>query len=362
MKLVRLEGDIMSKNIVLCADGTWNTRHGVAVAVIDTNVRKLYLALINGASQLKYYDSGVGTDGTPIDHLTGGAMGEGLFQKVQDCYAFLGNVYDPGDQIFLFGFSRGAFTARSVGGMIAGFGVPSINLDNRTVPSIFAAYREPDPDKKKKLKDQLIDAYGLQDVKVEMVGVWDTVGSLGIPGIFFNALNQNKYGFLDTTIHPCINHGYHAVCIDERRAQFKPTLWTNPDESALRNNDQVEQVWFPGVHCDVGGSYPESELSDITLSWMMQKAKKHGLQFSPEAEAKYLKPPPDNVNGQAHDEWKIIPWGIPEHRNIPSVATMSNTVQARLDQDADYTPTNVAMLGRKLSGYSIAQVLPYNDV
>jgi uncharacterized protein (DUF2235 family) len=352
----------MSKNIVLCADGTWNTPHGVAVAVIDTNVRKLYLALINGASQLKYYDSGVGTDGTPIDHLTGGAMGEGLFQKVQDCYAFLGNVYDPGDQIFLFGFSRGAFTTRSVGGMIAGFGVPSINLDNRTVPSIFAAYREPDPDKKKKLKDQLIDAYGLQDVKVEMVGVWDTVGSLGIPGIFFNALNQNKYGFLDTTIHPCINHGYHAVCIDERRAQFKPTLWTNPDESALRNNDQVEQVWFPGVHCDVGGSYPESELSDITLSWMMQKAKKHGLQFSPEAEAKYLKPPPDNVNGQAHDEWKIIPWGIPEHRNIPSVATMSNTVQARLDQDADYTPTNVAMLGRKLSGYSIAQVLPYNDV
>jgi hypothetical protein len=95
---------------------------------------------------------------------------------------------------------------------------------------------------------------------------------------------------------------------------------------------------------------------------MMQKAKKHGLQFSPEAEAKYLKPPPDNVNGQAHDEWKIIPWGIPEHRNIASVATMSNTVQARLDQDADYTPTNVAMLGRKLSGYSIAQVLPYNDV
>ena len=92
----------MSKDIVLCADGTWNTPHGVAVTVIDTNVRKLYLALTNKASQLKYYDSGVGTDGTPIDHLTGGAMGEGLFQKVQDCYAFLANVYDPGDKIFLF--------------------------------------------------------------------------------------------------------------------------------------------------------------------------------------------------------------------------------------------------------------------
>ncbi len=352
----------MSKNIVLCADGTWNTPHGVAVTVVDTNVRKLYLALTNDASQLKYYDSGVGTDGTPIDHLTGGAMGEGLFQKVQDCYAFLGNVYDPGDKIFLFGFSRGAFTARSIGGMIAGFGVPSINLDNQTVPSIFAAYREPDPDKKKNLKDQLTTAYGLQDVTVEMVGVWDTVGSLGIPGIFFNALNAKKYGFLDTTIHPCINHGYHAVCIDERRAQFKPTLWTRSDGSALENNDQVQQVWFPGVHCDVGGSYPESGLSDITLSWMLRKAKKHGLVFFPEAEAKYLQPALNDVAGQAHDEWKIIPWGIPEHRNIPSVATMSNTVQARLDGDTHYAPENVRMAGRKLTGYSIAQVLPYNDV
>jgi uncharacterized protein (DUF2235 family) len=332
------------------------------VTVIDTNVRKLYLALTNNASQLKYYDSGVGTDGTPIDHLTGGAMGEGLFQKVQDCYAFLGNVYDPGDKIFLFGFSRGAFTARSIGGMIAGFGVPSINLDNQTVSSIFAAYREPDPDKKKELKDKLTAAYGLKDVTVEMVGVWDTVGSLGIPGIFFNALNAKKYGFLDTTIHPCISHGYHAVCIDERRAQFKPTLWTNPHGSPLANNDQVEQVWFPGVHCDVGGSYQQCGLSDITLSWMMQKVKKHGLVFSPEAEEKYLQPSPEGVVGQAHDEWKIIPWGIPEHREIPSVATMSNTVQARLDHDRDYAPENVKMVDRKLSGYSIAQVLPYNDV
>jgi uncharacterized protein (DUF2235 family) len=139
----------MSKNIVLCADGTWNTPDGPSVGITDTNVRKLYMALTNDASQLKYYDSGVGTDGTPLDHLIGGAMGEGLFQKLQDCYEFLGNVYDPGDKIFLFGFSRGAFTARSVAGMIAAFGVPSINLDNETVSKIFAAYREPDPAQKR---------------------------------------------------------------------------------------------------------------------------------------------------------------------------------------------------------------------
>jgi uncharacterized protein (DUF2235 family) len=349
----------MAKNIILCADGTWNTPHGSSATVTDTNVRKLYMALVNSDSQLKYYDSGVGTDGTPLDHLTGGAMGEGLFQKVQDCYAFLSNVYDPGDKIYLFGFSRGAFTARSIAGMIAAFGVPSINMDNQTVSKIFSAYRETDPSKKSALKADLTSTYGLQDVTVEMVGVWDTVGSLGIPGIFFNAFNRQKYGFLDTSIHPCIAHAYHAIAIDERRAQFMPTLWTNQDGSPLANNDQVQQVWFPGVHCDVGGSYVESQLSDITLSWMLQKAIKHGLVLSPEAKAINLCPDVKDVVGPQHDEWKIVPWGLPEHRTVPTVATMSNTVQERLTQSADYTPTNLQLNGRNLNGYAIAQILPY---
>ena len=349
----------MAKNIVLCADGTWNTPHGPSATVTDTNVRKLYMALVNSETQLKYYDSGVGTDGTPLDHLTGGAMGEGLFQKVQDCYSFLSNVYDAGDKIFLFGFSRGAFTARSVGGMIAGFGVPTINLDNQTINKIFAAYRQPDPTQKSTLKSTLTSTYGLQDVTVEMVGVWDTVGSLGIPSIFFNAANQKQYGFLDTSIHPCIKHGYHAVCIDERRAQFMPTLWTNEDGTPLANNAQVEQVWFPGVHCDVGGSYVESQLSDITLSWMLQKAIEHGLIVSPEAEAQNLEPPLTNVIGVTHDEWKILPWGLPEHRKVPSVATMSNTVQGRLNQNTGYNPENISLVKRTLEGYATAQVLPY---
>ena len=349
----------MAKNIVLCADGTWNTPHGPSACATDTNVRKLYMALVNDATQLKYYDSGVGTDGTPLDHLTGGAMGEGLFQKVQDCYSFLSNVYDPGDKIYLFGFSRGAFTARSTAGMIAGFGVPSINLDNETSRRIFAAYRERDPKHKEDLRNELESTYGLLPITVEMVGVWDTVGSLGIPGLFFNFLNQKKYGFLDTGLHGCIQSAYHAVSIDERRAQFQPTLWTSPDGSPLANNDKVEQVWFPGVHCDVGGSYQESELSDITLSWMLQKAKKHGLILSPEAEALNLHPPAMNALGPTHDAWKIVPWGLPEHRNIPSVATIANTVQARLDSDDGYTPENLSLEDRKIVRYAVAKVLPY---
>ena len=349
------------KNIILCADGTWNTPHGDSSTKTDTNVRKLYCALLNEPTQLKYYDSGVGTDGTPIDHLTGGAMGEGLFQKVQDCYAFLSYVHDPGDQVFLFGFSRGAFTARSLAGMIAGFGVPTINLDNRTVQRIFEGYREPDPDTKAALKVKLKSAYGMQETNVQMVGVWDTVGSMGIPGTFFNPINQKRFGFLDTTIHPCITHGYHAVCIDERRAQFMPTLWTNSDGTDRPNDQQIEQVWFPGVHCDVGGSYAECGLSDVTLSWMMYKAKENGLQFSPEDEQAYLTPPSVNATADAHDEWKIIPWGLPEHRKVPAVATMSNTVQLRLAGQEQYRPENLKLNGAQLDGYAVAQVLPYKS-
>jgi uncharacterized protein (DUF2235 family) len=347
----------MAKRIILCADGTWNTPHGVDATVKDTNVRKLYCALADVPEQLRYYDSGVGTDGTPIDHLVGGAMGEGLFQKIQDNYEFLANVWDPGDEVYLFGFSRGAFTARSVGGMIAGFGVPTKNFDNEMVNKIFAAYRETDQTKKAALKQSLGVQYGLTDVSMKMIGVWDTVGSLGIPGVLFSLFDQKRYGFLDTTLHPCVQNAYHAVCIDERRAQFMPTLWSNADGSPRANDAQVTQVWFSGVHCDVGGSYPESQLSDITMRWMMKKAIGCGLTFGDAAMAQYLGAPPKDVVGVVHDEWKVIPWGIPKHRTIPANAVMSNTVQMRLTAAPAYAPENLSLNGRVLTGYGVEDVL-----
>src|SRR5437868_6547597 len=259
----------MSKRIILCADGTWNTPHGPAALPNDTNVRKLYELTENSPDQLKYYDSGVGTNGTPFEHFFGGTMGEGLFEKVQDGYEFLSYVWDPGDDIFIFGFSRGAYTARSLAGMIAYFGVPNRNLDNQTVRRIFAAYRITDRDLKRAAKASLATEYGLEEVKVNMVGVWDTVGALGVPGHLFSEFDQEKYGFLDATLNPCIQKAYHAIAIDERRASFLPTLWSNPDGSPRDNDDQVQQVWFPGVHCDVGGSYADTQLSNITLRWML---------------------------------------------------------------------------------------------
>jgi uncharacterized protein (DUF2235 family) len=347
----------MGKRVILCADGTWNTPHGVDATTIDTNVRKLYCGLADDPDQLRYYDSGVGTDGTPIDHLTGGAMGEGLFKKIQDNYGFLANVWDPGDQVYLFGFSRGAYTARSVGGMIARFGVPTKNFDNETVKKIFDAYRETDETKRAAMRDALAAQYGLTDVSVAMIGVWDTVGSLGIPGLLFSIFDQKRYGFLDTTLHPCVQKAFHAVCIDERRAQFMPTLWTNADGSYRANDAQVTQVWFPGVHCDVGGSYAESQLSDIAMRWMMKKAMACGLTFGDAAMRQYLAPAAMDPLGPPHDEWKIIPWGLPKHRTVPANVVMASTVQTRLTGMGAYAPEHLSLSGRTLQGYAVEDVL-----
>ncbi|AXC10225.1 hypothetical protein ACPOL_0868 [Acidisarcina polymorpha] len=350
----------MSKKIIVCADGTWNTPHGPAEMRTDTNVRKLYMLLREDPSQLKYYDSGVGTDGTPFEHFFGGAMGTGLFQKVQDGYAFLSYVWDPGDEIFVFGFSRGAYTARSLAGMIALFGVPTRNLDNQTVKRIFDVYRIADASERKAAKAPLVGEYGLTDVDVRMVGVWDTVGALGIPGHLFTGFDQDKYGFLDTSLSPCVKNAYQAVSIDERRSQFTPTLWTNADGSPRDNDAQLQQVWFPGVHCDVGGSYSECELSNITLRWMVDNARSCGLQFNESELEKCLAPKPFNPLGQAHDEWKFIPWGPPRHRTVPKNAVLANTLKLRVDgMQPQYKPEN---LDQPLETYKEVQIIPAGEL
>jgi len=350
----------VNKKIILCADGTWNTPHGPAEMLTDTNVRKLYMLLRDDTSQLKYYDSGVGTDGTPFEHFFGGTMGQGLFQKVQDGYTFLSYVWDPGDEIFIFGFSRGAYTARSLAGMIALFGVPTKNLDNQTVKRIFDVYRITDPDEQKAARAPLVEEYGLTEVDVRMVGVWDTVGALGIPGHLFTDFDQDKYGFLDTSLSPCIKNAFQAVSIDERRSQFRPTLWTNADGSPRDNDAQLQQVWFPGVHCDVGGSYPECELSNITLRWMVDNAKICGLQFDEDGLEKCLSPKPFNPLGRAHDEWRFIPWGPWKHRTVPKNAVLANTVKIRVSSmQPEYKPEN---LNRPLETYKEMEIIPAGEL
>lgn len=326
----------MGRRIAFCADGTWD---GVSN---DTNVYKISNAIVDiPGVQYSFYDNGVGADGTPIEKLLGGAFGLGLFQKIKDGYSKIAGVYEDGDEVFIFGFSRGAYTARSLAGMIAICGLPTKNPDADLVNAAFNAYRN---------KDQraailaTLGAYGMVDAKMTMVGVWDTVGSLGIPAVF-GAVSPLIYGFLDTGLHPDILNAYHAVAIDERRQEFPATLWSG----APAPGQTIEQVYFCGVHCDVGGGYADdpttgTALSDITLSWIIARAETLGLVFDPGVLAKYPSPiDKRDALDTRHESWTPL-WLFPRPRDIAQNATLANSVLVRWENDASYRPGNLAQV------------------
>jgi uncharacterized protein (DUF2235 family) len=349
----------MSKKIVFCADGTWNhpdeTDEGVSA---PTNVYRLFNTLLQNDAQAPHYDSGLGTDGTPIDRLLGGAIGQGLFQKIRDGYTVIARSFQDGDQIFLFGFSRGAYTARSLAGMIAVCGVPAPGkFDSGAADAAFAAYRAPKTGADRaSLLQSFTQKYAARDVKIAMVGVWDTVGALGIPGDLFSGLDTSYFEFLDTSLHPDVRAAYQALAIDEKRSEFTPTLWSTPASAT----QIVEQIWFSGVHSDVGGGYAAHGLSDIALGWMMGKAAAAGLVFDPKLASLYppLDTPPMLINPKLaldviHESWTAL-WGFPRIRSIPPYSSFSSSVGVRLAHAPGYKPTNLpAGFPTAAEGFSI---------
>lgn len=341
----------MSKRIVFCADGTWDKPSD------KTNVRKMFDAassIPDVSNQVAFYDDGVGSDGTPFEKLTGGAFGEGLFQKIKDGYKKIVHSYLQGDEIFIFGFSRGAFTARSLAGMIASCGLPTTPVDDDTklVNAIFQAYRN--KDQRAALLASL-NQYKLINPKIKMVGVWDTVGALGIPAAI-GGVDPIRYGFLDTNLHPDVLNAYQALAIDERRKQFPPTLWNPPSPSA--DGQVLEQVWFSGVHCDVGGGYPETGLSDITFSWMLGKAMKLGLQVDSKVSAQYDSLNQGSAIAQIHESWSFFWWFFPRARTIAPDSALSNSVAIRCQNDSSYRPGNLTLdNGAPAGSYQPVQVV-----
>ncbi len=319
----------MAKRIIFCADGTWND------PASQTNVYKLFKALNFTAEQCPIYDDGVGTDGITLLRLLGGAFGEGLDKKIKDGYTRIAHLYSPADQLFLFGFSRGAYTARSLAGMIAACGLPTQNVDDNQTAQAFEAYREHDLSIRPQKLAALKQRYVMDDAEITMVGVWDTVGALGIPAIF-GGIDPLRYGFLDTALHPDVKHAYHAISIDERRREFPATLWSGPPAAG----QEIEQVYFTGVHCDVGGGYPETGLSDITLSWMMGKAKALGVDFDPAVYLQYANLDAKHSLDQKHESWNLK-WAFPNPRSVAGNACISNSANIRLQHDSSYTPCNL---------------------
>jgi len=211
-----------------------------------------------------YYHPGVGT-GNIVDHWIGGGTGIGLSENVRSAYAFFVDNYKDGDELFLFGFSRGAYTARSVAGMMAHVGLlRKHHMEN--FDQVWDYYRLPDKERDRQEQQFLAnfpDRVDRNHLVIKCIGVWDTVGSLGIPGSHFC---QKEYQFHDTNLGPGVEYAFQALAIDEERSAFKPSIW-HPNEKP-RVTQVVKQVWFPGVHSNIGGGYPEHVLSDAAFFWM----------------------------------------------------------------------------------------------
>ncbi|MGH7618683.1 MAG: DUF2235 domain-containing protein, partial [Gemmatimonadaceae bacterium] len=269
--------DRSMRRLIVCADGTWNTPEEMSGNVsTPTNVVKIHDALAlqsaNGTPQLRFYHVGVGTAGG-LDHLTGGAFGDGIDRNIQDCYRWLAQQYQAGDEIYVFGFSRGAYTVRSLAGLVRKCGLVN---DAGKIGDAYAFYRDRSDDTKPSSeKAQDFRAQFSREVTIKFVGVWDTVGALGIPIHVLQFLDGDKYNFHDVSLSSTVQFAYHALAIDEARAPFAPCIW----EQAPVDGQTVVQVWFSGVHSNVGGGYPNTGLSDIALDWMRRRAEGAGLAF-----------------------------------------------------------------------------------
>jgi uncharacterized protein (DUF2235 family) len=269
------------KRIVICADGTWNVRDQVpdkGKTRHPSNVTKVARAVksrsANGVDQVVFYHDGIGTTGG-LDKYTGGAFGSGIEANIRDLYRFIVYNYDVGDELYLFGFSRGAFTVRSLAGFMNLVGLIQKD-DDYYVPELYGCYennyRPGSPEWQKAFR-KVRDAAPCP--AITFIGVWDTVGALGAPGLLGQLFNKGKYQYHDVGLHPTILNGCQALAIDEQRKPFRPNIWTRPADW----KGQLEQAWFAGVHGNVGGGYAPDGLANEALHWVVGKAESLGLEF-----------------------------------------------------------------------------------
>ncbi|HST80974.1 MAG TPA: DUF2235 domain-containing protein [Kineosporiaceae bacterium] len=255
------------KRLVIFFDGTWS------LPVIETNVHRLYeiTAPADAAHvvQLKKYWNGVGTRWMEV--LRGGILGFGTGRNICEAYEWLQANYEDGDHVFILGFSRGAYSARSLAGMISRCGLLQSNATT-TVAQIYQRYAV-------KNEELVADS---RRIPIHFLGVWDTVGELGVPWGNFPGVSRSTILFHNTSPSPRYRNMFHALAIDENRSEFEPTLWTAGEEDGftLQPDQRLEQCWFAGSHSDVGGGGLDSGLARITLAWMRDRATECGLAFT----------------------------------------------------------------------------------
>lgn len=274
----------MSKRLVICCDGTWNSPDQVrGNGPAPTNVVKMALAVAPfdsaGREQRTLYHRGIGTH--RWERVRGGVFGFGLSRDVRNVYRFLVRNFEPGDEIFLFGFSRGAYIARSAAGLVRNCGILRAEQADR-LDEAYALYRSrAGRTNPRAIEAQLFRRSYAHETRIRFIGVWDTVGALGIPfsGLRLVNLINRRWQFHDTELSPDIDAAYQALAIDERRGPFRPAIWTHSGDA---DGQVCEQVWFAGAHSDIGGGCADPTLAEISLLWMADRARSRGLGLRPD--------------------------------------------------------------------------------
>ncbi|WP_406865077.1 DUF2235 domain-containing protein [Streptomyces sp. HUAS MG47] len=332
---------MMGKNIVMCLDGTGNQLKARG----NTNVVKLYemLDLHDPAAQIAYYDPGVGTfsaagawtaPSRKLSKLFGLAFGAGIKQNLGEAYTYLMHHYEPGDRIHLFGFSRGAYTARALAGMLKAVGLLRPGSEN-LVPYAIAVYaknRTWTDDDWDQLH-QFADAFSRKvdertGIPVAFMGLWDSVKAAGL-------LRWNLR-WLFTRRIPNVARVRHAVSIDEKRRPYEEYLVLPPEEPGGRG-PHIDEVWFAGVHSDVGGTFEDDpRLPAVSLKWVVDGALESGLLLKPGAYVKHLTLAPDHAYGTVHRMGRVWALLTYRRRRVPATARVHETVRLRTESDPAY--------------------------
>ncbi|MEL7343738.1 MAG: DUF2235 domain-containing protein [Pseudomonadota bacterium] len=361
------------KRIAVLCDGTWNRPD----AENPTNVMQMARAVRrsddDGTVQQVIYVTGVGTGRGPtplarkIDQYIGGAFGIGLLRNIEEAYWHLAFNYVPGDEIYIFGFSRGAFTARSLAGLIRSCGIPPEDQIRR-LPEAMRLYQmrgsafKPDSERSLKFRQAFspfvatsamdverrkADGLGACElINISYLGVWDTVGALGIPQwLSISRLFSQKYKFHDLALSRSVASARHAIAVDERRKSYQPTLWANLEglNGDLGANGPYQQHWFPGDHSAIGGGGPIRDLSAITLRWIAEGAQAAGLAVNEALLANLTGGAtplgPLTAKDKPPSFFGRLSGGPTGPRQGPSDPNdLSEAAQTRLSADLDYRP------------------------
>ena len=329
-------------NIIICADGTWNRPEEDLEKDHATNVLKIARAIKpnpRGLKQQVFYDWGLGSYHNSVN---AGITGSGIHKNITDGYRYIVQNYAPNDRIYLFGFSRGAYTVRALCGLINNCGIVK-RAEAKLIESAWQIYKS--PSNRNSPKGAAATAFRRQHShasrKVHFAGVWDTVGALGIPFSLMGLLDGNDE-FYDLKMGSNITLARHALAIDEQRVDFAPTIWQP------RSGVDLKQVWFAGVHSDIGGSYgPDKKTgtcaSDVALGWMMDEASKAGLKLEPHLGAAMS----DGSLAPLHkSRTRLFRFKRALHREITPGESVSihPTVRVRYESDSGYRPPRLKAL------------------